>query len=79
MGQLLTYINDCIACRITFRESFTPAKPLVMVSEKTPAYFNWPPAQIPIHVKKELPGVKIVVVLCDPVKRAISDFAHEVS
>ena len=55
------------------------AEDIVMVGEKTPAYFSFPPLTTPISMKRLLPNVKVIVVLCDPAKRVISDFAQEVS
>lgn len=52
---------------------------IVMVGEKTPAYFSFPPFTIPLSMKKLIPNVKVIVVLCDPAKRVISDYAQEVS
>ncbi|CAK8684516.1 unnamed protein product [Clavelina lepadiformis] len=47
------------------------------VAEKTPAYFSFPPLFVPMSIKKVLPHTKLLLVLCDPVKRALSDFQHE--
>ncbi|CAK8684517.1 unnamed protein product [Clavelina lepadiformis] len=47
------------------------------VAEKTPAYFSFPPLFVPMSMKKVLPHTKLLLVLCDPVKRALSDFHQE--
>nr|XP_039267649.1 heparan sulfate glucosamine 3-O-sulfotransferase 6-like isoform X1 [Styela clava] len=48
-----------------------------ILMEKTPAYFNFPPADIPDRIKAALPDVKLIAVLCDPVNRTFSDYVHE--
>ena len=55
------------------------AEDIVLVGERTPNYFSFPPAAVPKIIKDKLPDVKIIIVLCDPAKRAVSDFVHEVS
>uniref|UniRef100_H2ZBZ5 Sulfotransferase n=1 Tax=Ciona savignyi TaxID=51511 RepID=H2ZBZ5_CIOSA len=47
------------------------------VMEKTPAYFSFPPYQIPRLIKTHVPQAKIVLILCEPAKRVYSDFVHE--
>ena len=54
------------------------AENMVLIAEKTPAYFNFMPSNIPDLIKEWIPGAKTIVVLCDPTKRVISDFAQEV-
>ncbi|XP_002741684.2 heparan sulfate glucosamine 3-O-sulfotransferase 1-like [Saccoglossus kowalevskii] len=42
--------------------------------EKTPTYFNFPD-DAPRRIREELsPETKIILVLCDPVRRAVSDY-----
>ncbi|XP_076823307.1 heparan sulfate glucosamine 3-O-sulfotransferase 1-like isoform X1 [Clavelina lepadiformis] len=47
------------------------------VAEKSPAYFSFPPYFLPLAVRKVVPHTKLLLVLCDPVKRALSDFHQE--
>ena len=42
--------------------------------EKTPAYFSFPPYDIPFQIRKHLPKVKLLLVVCDPTKRALSHY-----
>ncbi|XP_070569688.1 heparan sulfate glucosamine 3-O-sulfotransferase 1-like [Ptychodera flava] len=59
----------------TQRMPYTTAKQLVF--EKTPKYFVFP-HDVPRKMYTDLsPTVKIVLILCDPVRRAVSDFLHE--
>nr|XP_039265692.1 heparan sulfate glucosamine 3-O-sulfotransferase 3B1-like [Styela clava] len=41
------------------------------------AYFDSPPESLPEIIKKDVPNAKLILVLCDPVKRSYSDFIHE--
>ncbi|XP_077973801.1 heparan sulfate glucosamine 3-O-sulfotransferase 1-like [Styela clava] len=45
--------------------------------EKTPAYFNWR-LTTPGYIRKLLPDVKLLLVLCDPTKRTYSDYFQEI-
>jgi len=54
------------------------AENCALIMEKTPAYFSFPPANIPFSIKKSVPKAKLLLVLCEPAKRAFSDFVHEV-
>ncbi|XP_070569925.1 heparan sulfate glucosamine 3-O-sulfotransferase 1-like [Ptychodera flava] len=59
----------------TQRMPYTTAKQLVF--EKTPKYFVFP-HDVPRKMYTDLsPKVKIVLILCDPTHRAVSDFFHE--
>ena len=42
--------------------------------EKTPAYFSFPPYKISFQIKKYLPKAKLLLIVCDPTKRALSDY-----
>ncbi|CAK8684561.1 unnamed protein product [Clavelina lepadiformis] len=44
--------------------------------EKTPAYFNFNRA-VPANIKNLVPDAKLLLLLCDPVDRVLSDFFHE--
>ena len=46
--------------------------------EKTPAYFNFNRA-VPANIKNLVPDAKLLLLLCDPVDRVLSDFFHEVN
>ena len=46
--------------------------------EKTPAYFSYPPYDIPFQIKKHLPKVKLLLIVCDPTKRALSHYKEQV-
>ena len=52
-------------------------KPEIMFSETTPAYFTTPGAAH--RLKLYNPNIKIVLVTCDPVKRALSDYRHSIN
>ncbi|XP_030839630.1 heparan sulfate glucosamine 3-O-sulfotransferase 1-like [Strongylocentrotus purpuratus] len=45
--------------------------------EKTPAYSLHP--NVPAMVKALLPDVKLIIIMRDPVERAISDFVHDIT
>lgn len=49
------------------------------VAEKTPAYFRSRPAELPDIIDRDLPAVKLWVILCNPVQRAFSDYVMRVS
>ncbi|XP_077976109.1 heparan sulfate glucosamine 3-O-sulfotransferase 3B1-like isoform X2 [Styela clava] len=48
-----------------------------LIMEKTPPYLNSPPESLPEIFNKDVPNAKLILVLCDPVKRSYSDFIHE--
>nr|CAB3254137.1 heparan sulfate glucosamine 3-O-sulfotransferase 1-like [Phallusia mammillata] len=45
--------------------------------EKTPIYFAFPPGNNPERIKSSIPGVKLILIVCDPTPRAFSDYVHE--
>ena len=45
--------------------------------EKTPKYFDCSP-NVEKRIKETVPGIKILLVVCDPTRRAFSDFIHQV-
>ena len=49
-----------------------------IIMEKTPVYFNSPPLSIPEKIKNSVPNAKLILVVCDPVRRSLSDYIHEV-
>lgn len=49
-----------------------------VVMEKTPAYFDHTPYNMPEKMKSSIPNVKLILVVCEPVARAFSDYVHEV-
>lgn len=55
------------------------AEDSTLTVEKTPAYFTHPPYEIPHLIKKGVPDAKLILILCDPVKRVLSNFLQEVS
>ena len=55
-------------------ESEYEPKPDAMFYETTPAYFTTPGAAH--RLKLYNPNIKIILVTCDPVKRALSDYRH---
>ncbi|XP_076056715.1 heparan sulfate glucosamine 3-O-sulfotransferase 6-like [Oratosquilla oratoria] len=48
-----------------------------LTMEKTPAYFFTP--EVPARVHRDLPGVKLLLVVRNPVDRALSDYTQSVS
>ena len=46
--------------------------------EKTPSYFDGLPHNLPESIIKNLPNVKLLLIVCEPAKRAFSDYVHEV-
>lgn len=48
-----------------------------LVMEKTPSYFDCPPITLPSRIHSDVPRAKLILVVCDPVKRSYSDYAHE--
>jgi len=64
---------------LLFNRSLMPeAESCALIMEKTPAYFSFPPTNIPFSIKEAVPKAKLLLVLCEPAKRAFSDFVHEV-
>ncbi|XP_076808767.1 heparan sulfate glucosamine 3-O-sulfotransferase 1-like [Clavelina lepadiformis] len=49
----------------------------IFIMEKTPAYFNFRSPSIPADMKKIVPDAKLLLVLCDPVERVLSDFYQQ--
>ena len=50
-----------------------------MTMEKTPQYFDDLPYNLPENIANSLPGVKILLVVCEPSQRVFSEFVHEVT
>ena len=46
----------------------------ILVGEKSPNYFV--ESRVPKRIKKYNPHAKIILLLCEPSERALSDFAH---
>lgn len=60
-----------------YREMMPIAEDSTLTVEKTPAYFTHPPYEIPHLIKKGVPDAKLILILCDPVKRVLSNFLQE--
>ena len=50
-----------------------------MTMEKTAQYFDDLPYDLPDTIMNSLPGVKLLLVVCEPSRRVFSDFFSEVS
>ncbi|RLF35719.1 MAG: sulfotransferase, partial [Thermoplasmata archaeon] len=46
------------------------------VGEKSPSYFFDP--KVPLRIKKHIPDVKLIFIFRDPIKRAYSEYWHNV-
>ncbi|XP_038051771.1 heparan sulfate glucosamine 3-O-sulfotransferase 1-like [Patiria miniata] len=57
-----------------YRNEMLYSTPDQISMEKTPAYSHYP--KVPAMIKKVLPNVKLIIIMRDPVERAISDFVH---
>ena len=64
---------------LLYRRMMPMAEDKTVSMEKTPSYFTSPPYDIPEMMKKGVPNAKLILLLCDPVKRVLSNFIHEVS
>ena len=74
-GEVYYFNREIDTKSLKWYESKMPMSPAGdIVFEKTPDYFFQ--ADIPEKVKEFNPNVKIITVLCDPVKRVLSDFLH---
>lgn len=60
-----------------YKEMMPEAPTNALIFEKTPAYFSWHPIHIPKMISKAVPNAKLLLVLCDPAKRVISDYHQE--
>ncbi|XP_068241276.1 heparan sulfate glucosamine 3-O-sulfotransferase 6-like isoform X1 [Palaemon carinicauda] len=60
-----------------YRSQMPPSLEGQLTVEKTPAYFTTP--EVPARVKTDLPDVRLLLVVRDPVTRAISDYAQGLS
>ncbi|CAK8691490.1 unnamed protein product [Clavelina lepadiformis] len=56
---------------------FPPTNDIEWGMEKTPAYFDSPPFDFPSRIKDMVPNAKLLLIVCDPTKRAFSDYVHE--
>ncbi|XP_002735131.1 heparan sulfate glucosamine 3-O-sulfotransferase 1-like [Saccoglossus kowalevskii] len=59
-----------------YRKQFPFSKKWQVVLEKTPQTFSFP-EDAPKKMAELNPKTKLVVILCDPVVRAVSDYVHE--
>lgn len=55
-----------------------PSTPLDVVLEKTPDYFASADVAAS-RIKQTIPSVKLILLLCDPVERAFSEYYQKVS
>ena len=60
------------------RNIFPPINDKQIAMEKTPSYFDDPPHNLPESIINNLPNTKLLLIVCDPTKRAFSDYVHEV-
>ncbi|XP_076801685.1 heparan sulfate glucosamine 3-O-sulfotransferase 1-like [Clavelina lepadiformis] len=56
---------------------FPEVEKSAFVAEKSPAYFSFPPHTIPKAIHTTAPKAKLLLILCDPVKRVLSDYVQE--
>jgi len=47
--------------------------------EKTPSYFDCSDQDVAKRIKENAPDVKLLLIVCDPIERALSDFTHQVN
>ncbi|XP_038051763.1 uncharacterized protein LOC119724679 [Patiria miniata] len=57
-----------------YRSRMIHSTPDQISMEKTPAYSHYP--KVPGMIKKVLPNIKLIIIMRDPVDRAVSDFVH---
>ncbi|XP_033640365.1 heparan sulfate glucosamine 3-O-sulfotransferase 1-like [Asterias rubens] len=57
-----------------YRSQMTYSTPEQISMEKTPAYYHYP--KTPSLISKTLPNVKLILIMRDPIERAVSDFVH---
>ncbi len=65
------YVTDAAAYEALFAE----ARPDQARGETSPLYYLYP--EIIPHIQAQLPGVRLVVLMRDPVTRAFSNFLHQ--
>ena len=58
-----------------YKEMVPPSLPGQVVVEKTPAYIRY--EYVPQRVYQMNPNIKLIAILCDPIKRIVSDYGHE--
>ncbi|XP_022083519.1 heparan sulfate glucosamine 3-O-sulfotransferase 1-like [Acanthaster planci] len=57
-----------------YRREMIYSTPDQISMEKTPAYSHYP--KVPAMIAKVLPDVKLIIIMRDPVERAVSDYVH---
>lgn len=62
-----------------YREMQAPVSDHEIAMEKTPAYFHTQPHELPEIMINDNAKVKLVLILCEPSRRALSDYAMRVS
>jgi hypothetical protein len=76
-GELATFENPQYAeyDPDTFASHFAPGRGAERVGMKRPSYLHEP--AVPARLAKHLPEIKLIVVLRDPVERAVSAYFHQ--
>ena len=64
---------------LLYRRMMPMAEDTIVSMENSPSYFTSPPYDIPEMMKKGVPNSKLILLLCEPVKRVLSNFIQEVS
>ena len=70
--------NDrCLSLENRRRFNYSPVykRPNIVYGEATPAYFT--NTGMAAKLKKYNPSLKVIIITCDPAKRALSDYRHE--
>ena len=69
--------DRCLSSDNRRRFNYSPIskKPNIVYGEATPAYFT--STGIASKLKKYNPFLKVIIITCDPAKRALSDYRHE--
>nr|XP_039261439.1 heparan sulfate glucosamine 3-O-sulfotransferase 5-like isoform X2 [Styela clava] len=76
-GEMHYYDTADVEKGIEFYKNALPtASDNQLIMEKTPAYFTTLPDNLPDIIKRDSPHVKLILLLCNPVNRAFSDYAQ---
>ncbi|CAH1800961.1 unnamed protein product [Owenia fusiformis] len=75
-----SHVDEKIKLKDQILDVYLPSMPKtaenVMAFDKTPEYFDM---SDPLHIYRMNPRIKLIIVICDPVRRSQSSYAHHYS
>ena len=76
--KILLQWLKALSLQCMFRNLFPKMNDKEIGIEKTPSYFDCSDPDIAKRIRESVPGIKLLLIVCNPTARAFSDYTHQV-